>query len=166
MFKKILSDLLIKLAGYLLQELAGVIIAKPWQEQKPDQSVEPEPEPMPTDTIKQLSVLSLSEKQSIFTRNVCKLIEYANNLPGYTIALGEAWRPQEMQDLYIKTGKSKAKYSKHQDRLAIDLVVRINGIYQTGTEAYKPLAEYWKTLHASNRAGYDWGWDANHFEMN
>jgi hypothetical protein len=165
MWKKLLSDLLVKLASFVLQELAGVIITKPWQNDNPDVSVDPEP--MPVDTVGKLSTLSLSEKQSIFALNVCKLIEYGASLPGYSIAFGEAWRSPETQEIYFKTGRSKIKFSKHQDRLAVDLVVRINGVYQTGSEAYKPLADYWKTLHPSNRAGYDFKTfpDANHFEM-
>jgi hypothetical protein len=49
-------------------------------------------------------------------------------------------------------------------RLAIDLNVFIAGKFRTDREAYEPLAKFWKTLHPDNVAGYDWGWDANHFE--
>ena len=35
----------------------------------------------------------------------------------------------------------------------------------TNTASYKPLAEYWKSLHEDNVSGYDWGLDGNHFEM-
>jgi len=74
-------------------------------------------------------------------------------------------RTKEQQEIYFNEGKSKTMNSKHLSRLAIDLNLFVYGVYQTDKEAYKPLAEYWKTLHPDNRAGYDWGWDANHFEM-
>mgnify|MGYP001201237206 CR=1 FL=1 len=162
MFKKILNDLLIKLASFILSELAQVVVTQPWKG-NPDVPVESTPQ----DSVGTLSALSLSDRQHIFTSNMCKLIEYGNSLPGYNIALGEAWRPQFVQDFYVKTGKSRVNYSKHQDRLAIDLVVRVDGKYQETPPAYKPLADYWTSLHPDNRAGYNFkgGWDANHFEM-
>lgn len=104
------------------------------------------------------------KKQSTFLLNVAKLIIWANE-NGYELTGGELWRPQEMQDLYLKSGKTKVKHSRHQDRLAIDLNLFVNGEYAKGREDYKPLAEYWKSLDENNIPGYDWGWDANHFEM-
>ena len=106
----------------------------------------------------------MREKQSIFLQNVAKLILWAFE-NGYELTAGELWRTQEQHDWNIKNGKSKAKRSRHQDRLAVDLNLFIGGVYKTDRESYKPLAVYWKSLHSLNKAGYDWGWDANHFEM-
>ncbi len=108
--------------------------------------------------------MTLREKQSIFLLNVSKLIQWAFT-QGYELTGGELLRTHEQQAIHLKNGKTKVKISKHQKKLAIDLNLFINGVYQRNNEAYKPLAEYWKSLHANNRAGYDWGWDGNHFEM-
>lgn len=109
--------------------------------------------------------MTLREKQSIFVYNVAKLIFYAYDVLKIELTAGEFWRTEEQQEIYLKRGASKAKRSKHQDRLAVDFNVFVNGEYKTDNESYKQLAEYWKSLHPNNVAGYDWGWDANHFEM-
>ena len=103
--------------------------------------------------------------QSMFTLNVAKLILFAFNNK-IELTFGEAWRTDEQQAIYVENKQTKVAHSKHQDRLAIDLNVFVGGVYKTDKESYKPLAEYWTSLHPSNRAGYFWGWDANHFEMN
>ena len=108
--------------------------------------------------------MSLRKDQSIFLRNVAKLINWGFE-NGYELTGGELYRTDEQQAIYRKNGKSKVRVSKHQKRLAIDLNLFIGGVYQTKNAAYKPLADYWKSLHPKNRAGYDWGWDGNHFEM-
>ena len=108
--------------------------------------------------------MTLREKQSIFARNAARLIIFAFN-SGMEVTLGEAHRTDEQHALNVKNGKSNAKRSKHQDRMAIDLNLFVGGFYQSDREPYKPLAKYWKSLHPDNVAGYDWGWDANHFEM-
>lgn len=125
--------------------------------------------------------MKLSEKQQIFTRNVGCLIEFAYN-NGYRLTFGESFRTQDQILLnffgfsVIKGGplglklvkrkpSSKTLESLHGIRLAVDFNLFIDGKYITSRAPYKPLAEYWKSLHPNNRSGYDWGWDANHFEM-
>lgn len=108
--------------------------------------------------------MSLRKHQSIFLKNVAKLITWAFE-QGYELTGGELYRTEEQQNIYRKNGTSKVQVSKHQKRLAIDLNLFIDGIYQTKNEAYRELAAYWKSLHPKNKAGYDWGWDGNHFEM-
>lgn len=108
----------------------------------------------------------LREKQSIFLKNIGKLIAYAYSLEGYELTAGEMYRPPEMQAIYLADGRTKVKYSKHQSRLAFDMLVFINGKWRNDREAYKPLAEYWRSLNKSNVSGYDWNWDLNHFQMN
>ena len=125
--------------------------------------------------------MKLSEAQQIFAQNVARLIAWTPSNHGYSITLGEALRTPEQQLLYFEgktlakigsdihfvqaTRKTKTMDSQHLKKLAIDLNLFIDGEYQTGKEAYKPLAEYWKSLHPNNVAGYDWSWDSNHFEM-
>ncbi len=110
------------------------------------------------------------ERQSIFLKNIAKLIDYACTLPGYEVTAGEMYRPAEMQAIYWATGKTKVRHSKHQDRLAFDINLFIDGEYindpKRFEEAFRPLAYYWHSLHPDNVCGYDWKWDYNHFQMN
>ena len=114
------------------------------------------------DEIKPL--VSLRQKQESFLQDAAKLIAFIPTLPGYTCTAGELWRTNEQQAIYLAKGLSKTKFSKHQDRLAIDLNLFVNGIYRSDKAAFKPIAEYWKSLSPNNVSGYDWGWDYNHFE--
>lgn len=115
--------------------------------------------------------MSLSDKQSDFLVDVSALIHWCNT-KGYKVTGGELFRTQAQQDIYLGQGKTKAKYSKHQNRLAIDLNLIVDGRMAT-PEEYRPLGEYWEFI--GNRWGgrfgvkkedYDSkvGWDANHFE--
>ncbi len=108
--------------------------------------------------------MTLREKQSIFLKNVALLITWAFK-NGYELTGGELQRPEEMQEIYVKKGLSKTMDGQHLKKLAIDLNLFINGEYRTDREAFRPLAEYWKSLHPDNVSGYDWGWDIGHFQM-
>lgn len=108
--------------------------------------------------------MTLRERQSLFIRNFAKLVLWTFE-NGFEVTAGELLRTEEQQQIYRKKGLSKAERSRHQDKLAGDLNLFVGGVYQTTKEPYRPLADYWKSLHPDNVAGYDWGWDANHFEM-
>ena len=124
--------------------------------------------------------MSLRKKQSVFARNISKLILWAFD-NGYEITLGEAYRTVDQQLLYyngytldkeesglkvVKTSrKSKTMNSKHLKKLALDINLFKDGKYMTTKEAFKPLADKWKSLHPKNVSGCDWGWDFNHFQM-
>jgi|688.fasta_scaffold848022_2 hypothetical protein len=117
----------------------------------------------------------MRNKQSIFILNFAKLIVWAYQ-QGYELTAGELFRTEEQHQFNLKAGKSKAKRSKHQDRLAGDLNLFINGVYRTDTASYKPLGDYWVSLHKDNVWGGDFNkdgnkttndaWDGNHFQMN
>ena len=124
--------------------------------------------------------MTLREKQSLFLKNAAKLILFAYE-NGYELTGGELLRTKEQQLLYFegfkldrigsnlklfKTApKSKTMNSRHLQKLAIDINLFKDGKYLTDAESFKPLHEYWKTLHPDNHSGYEWGWDFNHFEM-
>ncbi len=99
--------------------------------------------------------MSLSERQIQFTKMIALLIQYANLL-GYSLTFGDA---------YSKVGFGVHSYnSKHYERLAVDFNLFINGVYQTSTEAHKPLGEFWKFI------GGSWGGDfknkdGNHYSL-
>lgn len=108
--------------------------------------------------------MSLRSKQHIFLLNTAKLIFWLNE-NGYETTAGELYRTQEQQDIYYKNRLSKVKFSKHQERLAIDLNIFKNGKLLTDKPQYLPIHMYWISLHNANTSGYLWGWDFGHFEM-
>lgn len=74
---------------------------------------------------------------------------------GYMVRIGEVFRPQEMQELYFRTGKSKTLKSQHTKKLAIDLNLFKNGQLCTATEIV-PLGKWWEALDPLNRWGGSW----------
>lgn len=110
--------------------------------------------------------LILQQKQFVFTRLMAELIGHAYS-EGYTMTVGEAWRPPETAAIYAKRGKG-IKGSLHTSRLAIDLNLFKGGKYLTGSESYRSLGEYWESL--SKKPEYECCWggrfqDGNHFSM-
>ena len=95
-------------------------------------------------------------KQSIFLQNVAKLIEYGHSLPGYVLTGGELWRTADQQAIYLSKGLTKTKFSRHQQRLAIDINVFVDGVLRMDAKAYEPLAKFWNSLNVDNTCGYCW----------
>ena len=118
--------------------------------------------------------LTLREKQSVFLRNVARLITWAFG-QGYELTGGELLRTDEQQALYRRAGKSRVVRSLHQDKLAVDLLLFVKGKYISDSARYAPLGRYWCSLDPANRWGGDWDRDGetadelfpdgNHFEM-
>jgi len=95
---------------------------------------------------------------------VADLIQWAF-ANGYELTFGEAYRTPEQAALNAKAGTGISN-SLHTKRLAIDLNLFIDGVFQTATEAYRPLGEHWKSK------GGSWGGDfaaphqdGNHFSL-
>ncbi|HEJ9057277.1 TPA: M15 family metallopeptidase [Serratia fonticola] len=106
--------------------------------------------------------MTLSEKQQLFTKLIAQLILWADE-KGLRLTFGEAYRTPEQAALNAKSGKGITN-SLHTQRLAIDLNLFKNGIYQTDSAAYKELGLYWESL------GGAWGGrfsrpDGNHFSL-
>ena len=110
-------------------------------------------------------MLTLHQKQVLFVQNVAKLIQFAFSACEYELTAGEFYRTPEQQARDYASGLSKTLDSQHTKRLAVDFNLFINGIIQTDKSKFKVLAEFWINLHPNNKAGYFWGWDAGHFEM-
>jgi hypothetical protein len=98
--------------------------------------------------------MSLGKEQEIFAKHTVMLINQAWEL-GYQVRLGEVQRPIEMQEIYVKTGRSKTMDSQHIKKLAIDLVLLRDGIVCTH-EQIKPLGKWWEALDPKNRWGGSW----------
>ena len=85
-----------------------------------------------------------SERQIQFTKMVSLLVQYANLL-NYSLTFGDAYSKVEFGVHCFN--------SKHYERLAVDFNLFIDGVYQTSTEAHRPLGIYWKFI------GGTWGGD-------
>jgi hypothetical protein len=94
--------------------------------------------------------MTLREKRVAFTMAITKLIQWASE-QGYEVALGP-------------DGLKHMKNSLHYVGLAVDLNVYRDGVYLIASEQYRPLGEYFKTLHQLARWGGEFG-DGNHFSF-
>ena len=106
--------------------------------------------------------LSPTQMQWRFARMVPRLIDKAHEL-GYEVTLGDAYRDSRVFGPFgTFKGYGHAR-SLHKQRLAIDLNLFKNGVYQPFTEAHLPLGEWWESQ------GGTWGGrfqDGNHYEFN
>lgn len=68
---------------------------------------------------------------------------------GYNVRGGELWRPDEMQAIYVKTGRSKTMNGQHPKKCAIDLHILLAGQIVYPEE----VGRFWEALSPENRAG-------------
>ena len=117
--------------------------------------------------------MKFSEKQRRFTLMVAELIifAYARDME---LTFGEAMRSAEQQRLHLEAGHSRVKHSKHQDRLAVDFNLFVDGEYVRDRERYRALWERWERIGGRwggrfgvepGRFAAEVGWDAGHFEF-
>lgn len=111
--------------------------------------------------------MSLLEKQQIFSKLLARFLQdlFAR---GYEVTLGEAWRPQEMADIYASQGRG-SKNSLHIIRLAVDLNIFYQGRFLTTKEELEIPGKLWKA-YTTSLAQTCWGGDfktpdANHFSI-
>ncbi|MDL4913079.1 MAG: M15 family metallopeptidase [Enterobacterales bacterium endosymbiont of Blomia tropicalis] len=107
--------------------------------------------------------MTLSQKQQQFTHMIGQLIAWAG-ANGYALTFGEAYRTPDQAKLNAQSGKGIAN-SLHTQRLAVDFNLFIDGQYQTQTEAYLPLGEYWESLGGSWGGRFKSRPDGNHFSL-
>jgi hypothetical protein len=112
-----------------------------------------------------IDTMTLGEKQKLLPQLVAKLITFAYE-NGYQLTFGEALRTPEQAKLDAQKGIG-IENSLHTIKLAIDLNLFKNGTYLTSTGDYKPLGDYWKTLHPLCRWGGDFKSrpDGDHFSI-
>jgi len=109
-------------------------------------------------------MMTLGEKQRLFTKLVGLLIEYAY-ANGLELTFGDAYRSPEQARANASAGKGIIN-SLHCERLAIDLNLFINGEYKTKTEDYRKLGEYWESLNPDCAWGGRFSRpDGNHFSI-
>lgn len=108
--------------------------------------------------------MTLGEKQRLFPYLIAQLLVWAYG-ENYEFTFGEAERSaaQAAANAAAGTGISN---SLHLRRLAIDLNLFIDGIYQTDSSAHAPIGEKWKSLHTLCRWGGDFSRpDGNHYSL-
>jgi hypothetical protein len=119
--------------------------------------------------------VTLWEKQVMFTRMIADLIRFAGN-QDILVALREVMRTDEQQRIYLATGRSKTRNSRHLVCLAADLVIYEHDgtvISDSNDSRYKLLGLRWEEMGGrwGGRFGDDpttekiEGWDAGHFEI-
>lgn len=109
-------------------------------------------------------VSELLRKQMIFAENICHLILMLIDR-GYGVTYSEVYRTPEQAALNASKGIGIAN-SLHTLRLAADLNLFIDGMYQQESDKYREAGRIWKTLHSDNRWGGDFTKaDGNHFSM-
>lgn len=113
--------------------------------------------------VKGKETMTLSEKQQLFTQLIAQLISWAGER-GYRLTFGEAYRTPEQAKLNAKAGTGISN-SLHTSRLAVDFNLFINGVYQTKSEAFLPLGEYWESLGGTWGGRFKSNPDGNHFSL-
>lgn len=106
--------------------------------------------------------MTLGESQRTFAYMVGRLLIWCYD-NGYEVTFGEAYRTPEQAALNARTGAGISN-SLHTKRLAIDLNLFINDVYQAHSESYLPLGVFWESI------GGAWGGrfskpDGNHFSL-
>jgi hypothetical protein len=117
--------------------------------------------------------MGLAMRQMVFAGNFAKLVARIYNTPGHSCTIGEVWRTPEMAKLYAERGIGIIG-SQHCKKLACDINLFIDGVFQEDGQAHKPFGDYWELLNPDNRWGGDWDGDdvvdpgdddGNHYEM-
>ena len=104
-----------------------------------------------------------------FTHDVALLLQHGNKERGWEVALHYAYRSREEQWRLFDSGVSRTRNGQHPEGLAVDLVLYIDGRWQTRTEAYTPLGMFWQGLDPMNGWGGSlWAksdfYDGGHFQ--
>ena len=89
--------------------------------------------------------MNLSETQRKFPLMVAELIR-RSYAAGYELTFGEAFRTEEQQRLYVRSGRSRTMSSLHMKRLAIDFNLFRDGKYIADGGLYRPLGEMWESV--------------------
>lgn len=107
--------------------------------------------------------MSLREKQILFTRLLADLIQWGN-AHGYICRIRDAYRdPRVFGEVGEKVGYGHPR-SCHKIGLAADVLIDIDGVWQTETQAYEPMGEKWESMHDLARWGGRFN-DGNHFSI-
>lgn len=108
--------------------------------------------------------MTLSEKQRLFSKLLGSFLIWIDS-QGYEVVGGDWHRTADQAALNAAAGTGIV-HSLHTISLACDLMLFIDGVYQTETSPYKPLGDYWKSLNPLCRWGGDFTHpDGDHFSL-
>ena len=97
----------------------------------------------------------LGDLQKAFARTLANFLVWLQAQPGVTITLGD-----------VQARDGHMANSCHYCRLAADVNLFIDGVYQTTTEAHRPYGEYWERMHPAARwGGHFPNPDGNHYSF-
>ena len=107
--------------------------------------------------------MTLSEQRRQFSSDVGKLLEFIH-ARGDECEIEEVKRSSAEANANAGTGAGIAN-SLHLLGLAVDISMFVNGEFTSEIEAYRPAADYWKSLRDTNRWGGDFitRRDVDHF---
>lgn len=107
--------------------------------------------------------MTLGEKQRLFTKLIAELTlwAYAN---GYEFTDGDAYRDPRLHGMVGEKKGYGSANSNHKLRLARDYNLFIDGVWQTSTEAHRPIGEKWESMHPLARWGGRFQ-DGNHYSF-
>lgn len=108
----------------------------------------------------------LGDKQRMFMKLLAQFLTWIHQQPGYSVVGGQLQRTQAEASANAASGAGIVN-SLHVKCLAIDLMLFVNGEYKQDTADYKPLGEFWKSLHPLCRWGGDFTTrpDGDHFSV-
>lgn len=98
--------------------------------------------------------MTLGQEQEAFAKHFVTLLQKIWEA-GYDVRIGEVQRPIEMQEIYVKTGRSKTMDSMHLKKCAADVTILKDGVVLDRT-GYKPFGDFWESLDSKNRWGGNW----------
>jgi hypothetical protein len=98
--------------------------------------------------------MSLGTDQELFAFDFASMVLYAYS-KGDTVRLGEVQRPQEMQQIYVQTKRSKTMHSQHLLKCAGDIFIFRNGKL-LNREEMKEYGDWWESKSPRHRWGGSW----------
>lgn len=109
--------------------------------------------------------MSLLEKQWLFAELLGEFLVWIK-AHGYKVVGGD-WHRTPAQAVANASTGAGILHSLHTLSLAQDLSLFMDGVYQRESEPYRPLGEYWKSLHPLCRWGGDFKTrqDGGHFSI-
>lgn len=106
--------------------------------------------------------MKLSEHQAIFSCHT-SLTVLRFSQPPYRLVIGEVKRSEYQQIEHVANGVSWTLDSDHLLKLAVDFFLWIDGVYQSKSADYWPVARFWESLDPLNYSGLlRWGKDGHH----
>ena len=98
--------------------------------------------------------MSLGLEQETFAQDLVSLLQKIWTT-GFQVRIGEVQRPIEMQEIYVKTGRSKTMDGMHLKKCAADLIILKDGVV-CDRATYEQFGDFWESLSTKNRWGGSW----------